>query len=445
MNLLYKYRQQLDLTAAEHLEVFRSVLVDASAVIPGWFWFSVMTPDFVRDQLFALSIRDSSSDVRMRALRLLRNARIDLPKSLWRELPLSDEERSVRAEAYEYLASFADDSILPFLEQSATAGESDIASQVRETRLSILLRLRPKEAFAELVETGQYVPDETIKELGELAAAFDDEDLLKGAENQWEQLRKFSIGELARRGRLGKGLAEKLAEDPSVLIRELAFTELARQQQSLDFSYIRKSLSNEKSSQPQWTSLAGLLGGSKIEDEADADAVILTFFRHQSTESVLKAVDWFRLEGALAYRSLATDHYDAVRQDLRSDLEDGFARVRQRSIEAIESKLGSSAASHVIDQFKDLDDFIASQFVEAALVGIATNGQPSDVHFGRQYLASERSGTKLAAVRIVCKFGSLEDVPALLQISKEGWGEARDEAGAAACACLLPLLKLSLS
>lgn len=35
-------------------------------------------------------------------------------------------------------------------------------------------------------------------------------------------------------------------------------------------------------------------------------------------------------------------------------------------------------------------------------------------------------------MRIVSKFGNAEDVPALLQVSREYWGEARDEAGAAA-------------
>lgn len=431
MNLLYKYREQLDPTVTEYFQLFRSILADTSSVIPGWFWFAAWEPKTVRDQLFTLSTRDSSSDVRRRALRLLRDAGISLPKELWTQLPLSDDAKEVRDEAYEYLASIADESILPFLERNIDAEEA--GPEVRESRFSILLRIRPKEAFGELIETGQYVSDETMGKLKNPAAGFDDGTLLKGAESQLEQLRRFSIEELGRRGRFAKNLAEKLIEDPSASIRELAFKELARQGQPLEFKKVRESLSRKETSQPNpFTSLAAFYGGGKTEDTGDPDAVILAFYRHQTSEKVLEAVDWFRAEGELAYRSLATDHYDAIRNDLRSDLDNGFERVKQLSIAPVELRHGSEFAKEIVDRFKSVEDFIRSQYVEAALIGLVANGQPSDVRFGRQYLESDDSATKLAAVRIVSKFGTAEDVPALLQVSREHWGEARDEAGTAA-------------
>jgi hypothetical protein len=225
-------------------------------------------------------------------------------------------------------------------------------------------------------------------------------------------------------------MAEKLTEDPSVVIRELAFTELARQGQALDFSKIRKSLSKEKASPNALSSLGGLLGGTEYEPRPEA--VILAFYRNQSADKILADVHWFGIDGVLAYESLATDHYDAIRANLRSDLESGFARVRQQSIGEIESKLGRQYAESVIEQFKDLEAFIQSQFVEAALAGLVANGEPTDIRFGRQYLESGHPAAKLSAVRIIGKFGAAEDVPALLQIAKESWGEMRDEAGIAA-------------
>jgi hypothetical protein len=308
------------------------------------------------------------------------------------------------------------------------------SSILREAKLSVLLRLRPKEAFSELIEAGQYVSDETMRKLENLAAGFDDEALLKGAENQWEPLRRFSVEEIVRRGRFPKDLADKLSGDPSASIRELAFKELARQGQPLEFKKVRESLSAEETSQPNHLAalagLSGLYGGGR--DKADADAVILAFYRQQNSDKVLEAVDWYGLEGALAYKSLAVDHYDAVRNDIGADLENGFERVRQLSIAKIDSMMGTEYAKKFAERFKKFDDFILSQFVEAALVGLASNGQLSDLRFGRKYLSSEGSATQLAAVRIVRRFGTSEDVPALLQISRESWGEARDEAGAAA-------------
>jgi hypothetical protein len=90
--------------------------------------------------------------------------------------------------------------------------------------------------------------------------------------------------------------------------------------------------------------------------------------------------------------------------------------------------MGAGYATKLVERFAELDDFIRSQFVEAALSGIAIHGEAADVRYGRQHLASD-GAAKLAAVRILCRFGTAEDAPALLNLAKDGWGETRDEAG----------------
>jgi HEAT repeat protein len=255
--------------------------------------------------------------------------------------------------------------------------------------------------------------------------------LLKGTENQWEQIRVLCITELARRRHIPRDLALKLTEDPSVDIREAAFIELARQGVALDFDAVKKALTDKDAPQNNLAPLY-LLGGGTPPREGNVEAVVLAFFGSQDAGAVLKGVDWFSINGWLAYKSLATDHYSAIRYVLRSDLEEGFARVRQGSIEAIRSKLVDDFVNRTIEGFSKLEDFIRSQFVEAALSGLIANGEPSDIRFGRQYLANDRHSTKLEAVRIVSKFGTEEDVPALLEIWRDSWGEVRDEAGSAA-------------
>jgi hypothetical protein len=436
MNLLYKHRQRLEVTPTEYFQLFRAMVADASDVIPGWFWFQqVGRSETIRDWFLSLASHDSSIEVRRRALVLLRTGRIELPKELWPALPLQDDADSVRIETYKYLALVGDDSVLPSLEQAASTEHTLIASAAGEARFSLLARTRPPEAFSELMESDEYISDKRLRELEDLVAKVSDDALLRGAENHREQLRKLSVSELARRGRFSKDLAAKLTADSSVSIREIAFTELARQGQQLDLGKVRKSLSNESASDGSskgLNSLAGLLGG-RTETKGDANAVILAFYKGQSASKVLEDVDWFLPNGVLAYKSLVADHYDVVRDDVRSDLADGFERVKQRSVEVIESNFGGSdVLKDVVDKFKPLDDFIRSQFAEAALSGLLANGQPSDISFGRQYLTSKDYATKLAAVRIVRKFGTAEDVTALLQISRDDWGDVQDEAGVGA-------------
>jgi hypothetical protein len=279
-----------------------------------------------------------------------------------------------------------------------------------------------------MVETGTYVSDAKLSQLAERASAIGDAELLKGAESQWGQLREFAVKELAGRGRLPKLLAEQLTADPSVSIREIAFTELAKQGAPIDFEKVKRALARQN---PQANSLAALLGGN-AEEEGDADRVILTYYRGQNPETVAAAVEWFGLDGVLAYKSLATDHFDAIRGELRTDLENGFERVKKQSIDTIESTIGAEYAKKLVEGSKKYDDFKRSQFEEAALTGLAIHGEASDIRFGRQYLVNDRNATQLAAVRIVCRFGTAEDVPGILNVAKDTWGEARDEAGVCA-------------
>ena len=433
MNLLYKHRERLDLTPTENFQLLRTVVSDASAVVPGWYWFRDATSGPIDEWLLSLLIHDSSVEVRRRVLEVLRGAGIRLPKEVWPAFPLLDDNGSLRSEAYEYLAFVGDEDALSSLQEIASSEDAPISSEAREARLSILIRTRPAEAFSEVLEGEQYVSDEILQKLRSSVSDFSDGLLLKGCESQSEPLRKLSAGELAERHRFPRDLAEKLAEDPSVAIRQIAFTELASQGPPLDLKRVRKSLSAEQGAAGGMNALgalSGLLGAT--ESEGDADAVILKFYRGQSAEAVLKAVEWFGLDGALAYKSLAVDHYDAVRGVLRADLEGGFARVRQQSIEAIESRFGTAFANEHVEAFSRLDDFVRSLFVEAALSGLAVNGEPSDIRFGRQYLRSSHQSVQLAAVRIICRFGTADDARELLEISKGAWGDLRDEAGACA-------------
>jgi hypothetical protein len=428
-NLIYRHRTRLELIPIEHFQLLRTLVVDNSDVVPGWFWFAEITAETVTEQFLLLAEQDPSIDVRRSALVLLRDARIPLPGHLWPSLPLLDHDDSVRAAAYEYLATIGDETLLPLLDEISAAENAPGASPAREARFSLLMRLKPDVAFSEMVETGTYASDAKLSQFEERASTIGDAELLKGVESQWGQVREFAVKELARRGRLPEQIAEKLTQDPLVQIREIAFTELAKGGSPIDFEKVKKALASEK---PQANSLAVLLGGQKTE-EGDANAVILACYRAQKAEHVTAAVDWFGPDGALAYKSLATDHFEAIRGMLRADLENGFERVKKQSIDTVESTLGGGVYSKkLVEGFKKYDDFIRSQFVEAALIGLATHGEASDIRFGRQYLANDLNATQLAAVRIVCRFGTKEDVPALLKVVKDSWGDARDEAGVCA-------------
>ncbi len=431
INLLYKHRRQLAATPHEEDQLFRTIIADTADVAPGWFWFGGITPEDLPERLLWLANHDSSDQIRARAIDLLRLAGIVLPEDLRPILPLTDGSEQVRNKVYKYLGTIGDDSTAESLAKIASQGDGGSKLAANEARLSILLRLRPDDAFADVIQSEQYISDRTTQEIQLIVAKISETVLLKGAESQWEQIQKICITELSRRRLIPNKLAMKLTEDPSVDIREAAYIELAKQGVALDFDTVKKSLASEDSPHKGLGSLGQLMAGTP-RVQGDVDAVILAFFGSQDTAAVLEAVDWFSVKGTLAYKSLAIDHYDAVRDVLRPDLKDGFARIKQKSITAIRSKFGDDYAEEAIKTFAKHDDFIRSQFTEAALSGLAANSEPSDIEFGRQYLGNKRQAVKLDAVRIVAKFGTAEDAPSLLGIYRDSYGEVRDEAGMAA-------------
>jgi hypothetical protein len=258
VNLLYKHRRGLRATPGEILQFFRAIIVDASIVIPGWYWFSKMNAEVLRNSLLSISIRDSSDEVRKKALQLLHSGSMKLSKKLWPILPLYDPNEWVRVGALEYLGSVGVDRALPLLEEIAGKDNTIAASAAREAKLSILFRTKSLETASAVIKSSEYLADVQISKLIPLLPDIGEEVLLKGGENQWEGIRKLCVTELIRRGRLPSELAEKLSEDPSVAIREIAFIELARRSQKLDFDKVRKALSNEVESKNH---LANLLGG----------------------------------------------------------------------------------------------------------------------------------------------------------------------------------------
>ncbi len=425
VNLLFKHRRELKTTSFEALQLFRALLVDRADVVPGWFWFSLKS-NTLKNWLLLVCDSDLAEDVRGGALRLLRGAKIILPKRVWPMLPLTDKDQSVRSAAFDYLGFVGDNDIRRRLEVMEFGEDSLTAYAARDAALSISLRTRPVETAQELLESTEYASDKRLADIEPLMPKVTEQALLKGVENQWVSIRRMSATELARRGRLSEKLAHMLIKDGSVGIREIGFRELARQGVRPNPEEVRKVLSEDTTGQSH--SLRGLLGGT-TEHRRDEQEIMRMFFKGQPLELAVSALDWFEVESTSAYKSIAIDRFESSAEEIRADLDTDFMRIRQHSIEKLKQSIGPEAAEQIIQRFSKLDNFIQSQYVEAALTALANHGAPDDIRFGRQYLTSTYQSVKLAAVRIVCRFGTAEDYEKLLDMAKTDWGEVRDEAG----------------
>jgi hypothetical protein len=430
INLLYKHRGELDAAIDERIEILRSIVGTPADLNPGWFWFRDLDEQLIFDQLFKFAIDDVADDVRIGALDLLTLSRFEIPRESRSSLPLRHESWNVRASAFNYLAEMGDATTIDFLDTFATGTEDALSiSDARDARFRILSRLSPDAAFAEAITKNEFVSSERLTLLEASAFGAGEQVLLQGVESSWEQMRKLCARELARRCLLPTEVAHKLVQDPSLSVRAIALSSLAEEGKLPGPRLVRDALKDpDADSRSLYRGLAAVMGGKSEEAAPDADSIIVAFYNKQSTDAIREAVDWFSYDARLAYKALALNHFEFVEPDIIQDFATGFSRIKEESLKRIEAASGPDATRQWESSFKELDDFITSQFTEAALLGVAKNGLPGAAEIARPYLSQDTYGLRDAAVKVVCKFGDSGYASDLLRIAKETYGELQKEA-----------------
>jgi hypothetical protein len=142
----------------------------------------------------------------------------------------------------------------------------------------------------------------------------------------------------------------------------------------------------------------------------------------------LAAVDWYSIDGLLAYKALALNHFESVELTIGEDIANGFRRIRQDALKHCEQEAGPQTARELELRYEKHDAFFESQFREAALLGIAKNGLPDAAGIAKPFLSQDAFGLLNAAVKVVCTFGDSECVHDLLRIAKSTYGDLKKEA-----------------
>jgi hypothetical protein len=406
INLLYKHREKLKPTSGELHNLIRAVAADTSSLKPGWFWIRNLKPENVGRILVLLATSDLNTDVRDNALKLLTSAKIILPEERWPELPFWDDSAPTRFAAYNYLASLDVREALSFLEGLADSEDNPIYSfAAKQAALSVKLRLDPNQAFSELIARPELMSDDLLPKLRASIHDITDKVLLDGVVGSEDKIRVLCIEELVRRSALPKALAESLTNDDSAAIKGLAFDALVRMGEQVDLDKLRASDS--------------YFGLSTIG--LGPDSTLQRVFSSYSPERLEEQVDWFSVNGPVAYKSLALKHFNRISNSIRTDIQNGFIRIKEASEARLRAQFGVQAET-LIKSFTELNKFVASTFLEAALGGLAVNAQPSDVEMARHHLSSGEFRLHSAALDIVSRFGDASDVSALLRLANEGLG-----------------------
>lgn len=426
INLLYRYKEDLELTESEERFIFRSLLSDSIGILPGWFWFQEAGKSRIIPRLFHHAVDDRAEEIREAALGLLTMTKIS-PPSDWDaglrarilKKMVEDISPQVRKAGFSYIATIGNLQDLPLVNTNIDEMEDTVRSEADRARFLILSRFSPEEAISNLLVSSHSPSEEIIKELDQNSQRINTELLLEAINHPSPSVRAFAAKVLLRRRELTDDLVPKLKNDSSITIREIGYRELIKRGLFPDPKEVRNALKKNEGS-------AGFLSFGNTVDE---EALLLTLYRSHTKEQLQTEVDWLSFDGPIAYRALALDYFHEMADIIRDDLNNNFQRIKGALIERLKYV---EAAEEMLAGIEKFDEMIKMRFTEAALGSLAIHGNPNDIHAARRCLLNTWAQVQLPAIQVVAKFGDESDVGILLEIAGKNYGEIAELAAKAA-------------
>ena len=370
--------------------------------------------------------RSGSEQSHKRLLRLLGEARVDLPSAL----PNSFEKAQfcppdIPEETQEEWLSYHEALGGPGLEgilESVIAGESDVLRKHASEIMSRLLAKRdPDASFAKLLEQ-DHSSKKLVDVLSETSSKISEDKLSRGLAHTDGHVRLLSVQELAKRGSLDTPAANALLKDPCLEVREFCVGFLLAKGEKLSPEAIREILTDVPER---------LRAGFP---PPRADEFVAQVLIDEEYEALCARVKWLAMDAPVAYRILAVKHFDKMGQRIRTDIRDRFEPLKQEwivssskellaKVPLLKANASALTAAKLVNALvkkevkPEIQEFVRRRYLAAAMAGLAEHGNRSDLDLARALLGEKSEymdEPKAQAIILVKKYGEAGDVPMLV-------------------------------
>ena len=250
--------------------------------VPGWYWLRGTSSGGIRKYLVNLAARDRDADVRIGAIRVLRDLSDRTVRPSILKVLAKERDQRVGKELIRLILEIGEKSDIATLEELGDTGLDNLARDALAARNIILARLDPNRFLQELIDGRAEYQRSALSELRAHSSSLHADTLLRAFEIPAEDLRSLAVTELERRDLLPTELATRLKADPNFLVREAAYLTLVKRGEAITPDAVRTALTPSPPSNPL-TGRSGFLGGLGLgaglfAEKLDPDRVLLEIF-----------------------------------------------------------------------------------------------------------------------------------------------------------------------
>lgn len=412
VNLVYSKRKSWNLSNSERNFVFRTVVGERYSTRPGWYWFRDWKDTRLDDLVCSIATSDYDAEVRQVAFSLL-NKTGYVPSEEIIKKGLGDSDSKVVLETIKLVERSGLSQYVGLLNSVIESSESEVRNSAITARLDLVFRDNPNDAFSEFIERGIDPPQFLIAGLENLDLGVDTDKLVKALESRQTQARRFAASYLRKAGKLATETARALLEDTDMEVKRQALWVLVESGEKITVGQIRKLFPQGR----KRTLLSGYLSYGSHRAFEEFFPFIL---RQTPLEQTLSSLDFYGTYDYRAYRFLALEHFSLIESRIRADLDNKFETLKS------ESDLRRKQEYVSINWEDDTVDFVRSQFIAAALGGLAQHGNQDDIKYAREFIGNTRHNTAdPEAVQLLVKYGDSSDVERLLEAASRDYGETK--------------------
>lgn len=412
-NLVYSKGKSWTLTNEERRLIFRTIVGDKYSTRPGWYWFRDWEEKRLDEVVYTIATSDYDAEVRRMAFSLL-NKTGYVPSEEIIKKGLGDDDSKVVLETIKLIERSGLSQHVGLLDSAIESSESEIRNSAIAARLDLIFSENPNDAFREFIERGIDPPPCLIAGLVNQDLGIEPDELVKALDSRQTQARRFAVNYLKKTGKLTREKARFLLEDPDMEVRRQALWILIDSDEKITLDQIGKIFPLEKKGRTH-TLLGGYLSYGYYTAFNEFFPVVL---KHTPPEQILSLLDFYGTYDYRAYRFLALEHFRLIESRVRTDLDNKFETLKS------ESELRRKQEYVSINWEDDTVDFVRSQFIAAALGGLAQHGNQNDIRYAREFLGKTRHDTAdPEAVQIIAKYGDLSDVERILEVASKSHSE----------------------